>query len=120
MCLNPNRPGSCLHPVQERPDAILPTMGGQTGLNTAKGLEEAGILAKYGVELLGAKLESIDLAEDRALFKDAMYEIGIDQAQSGTANTMEEAFEIALGVRSRPAAVSGAVLRSELSESNSL
>jgi carbamoyl-phosphate synthase large subunit len=77
-------------------------MGGQTGLNTAKGLEEAGILAKYGVELLGAKLESIDLAEDRALFKNAMEEIGIFQAQSGTATTMEQAFEIALTIGEFP------------------
>jgi len=90
-----------LEPIiaKERPDAILPTMGGQTGLNTAKALDALGILKKYNVELLGAKLESIDLAEDRALFKDAMIEIGIESAQSGTATTMEEAFEVALTVR---------------------
>mmetsp|Transcript_135 Transcript_135/g.490 ORF Transcript_135/g.490 Transcript_135/m.490 type:complete len:1175 (-) Transcript_135:238-3762(-) len=93
-----------LEPIiaKEKPDAILPTMGGQTGLNTAKALSELGILAKYGVELLGAKLESIDLAEDRALFKDAMDEIGITSAQSGTATTMEEAFEIALTIGEFP------------------
>lgn len=54
---------------KEKPDAILPTMGGQTGLNIAKELSESGILDKYGVELIGAKLPSIDRAEDRDLFK---------------------------------------------------
>lgn len=55
--------------VKEKPDAILPTMGGQTGLNIAKELSESGMLDKYGVELIGAKLPSIDRAEDRDLFK---------------------------------------------------
>jgi len=93
-----------LEPIiaKEKPDAILPTMGGQTGLNTAKGLSESGILAKYGVELLGAKLESIDLAEDRKLFKEAMEEIGIRSAPSGTATTLEEAYEIALRIGEFP------------------
>ncbi|GAC1624230.1 MAG: carbamoyl-phosphate synthase large subunit [Vulcanimicrobiaceae bacterium] len=62
--------------AQERPDAILPTLGGQTGLNLAVDLSEAGIVAKYGVELLGTPLETIVLAEDRAAFKDKMIEIG--------------------------------------------
>lgn len=63
--------------LQERPDAILPTMGGQTGLNLAKNLAESGMLDKYGVELIGAKLPSIDRAEDRELFKQAMKRIGL-------------------------------------------
>lgn len=62
---------------QERPDAILPTMGGQTGLNLAKTMAESGMLDKYGVELIGAKLPSIDRAEDRELFKQAMKRIGL-------------------------------------------
>ena len=57
--------------AKERPDAILPTMGGQTGLNIAKELSESGVLDKYGIELIGAKLPSIDRAEDRDLFKQA-------------------------------------------------
>jgi carbamoyl-phosphate synthase large subunit len=63
--------------AQERPDAILPTMGGQTGLNLAKNMAESGMLDKYGVELIGAKLPSIDRAEDRELFKQAMKRIGL-------------------------------------------
>lgn len=68
--------------MQERPDAILPTMGGQTGLNLAKALSEKGMLAKYGIELIGAKLPSIDRAEDRELFKQAMDRIGLKCAES--------------------------------------
>ena len=79
----------------ERPDAILPTMGGQTGLNLAKALAESGILAKYGVELIGAKLPSIDKAEDRELFKIAMADIGLSTPQSGTATSLEEARAVA-------------------------
>lgn len=67
----------CCAPAQERPDAILPTMGGQTGLNLAKNMAESGMLDKYGVELIGAKLPSIDRAEDRELFKQAMKRIGL-------------------------------------------
>lgn len=81
--------------VKERPDAILPTMGGQTGLNIAKALAEGGILDKYGIELIGAKLPSIDRAEDRDLFKKAMDKIGLKMATSKTANTLEEARVIA-------------------------
>lgn len=78
---------------KERPDALLPTMGGQTGLNLAKELAEQGILKKYGVELIGAKLPSIDRAEDRELFKQAMKRIGLKTPPSKTATTLEEAIE---------------------------
>src|SRR4030081_1085352 len=68
--------------AQERPDALLPTIGGQTGLNLAIDLAEAGVLDRYGVELIGAKLLAIKKAEDRLLFKDAMRKIGLDLPQS--------------------------------------
>ncbi|UFN49542.1 carbamoyl-phosphate synthase large subunit [Roseomonas sp. OT10] len=77
--------------AKERPDAILPTMGGQTALNTALKLAEAGVLAKYGCELIGAKAEVIDKAEDRLKFRDAMTKIGIESPRSAIAHTMEEA-----------------------------
>ncbi|KAK9950308.1 hypothetical protein M0R45_005805 [Rubus argutus] len=80
---------------KERPDAILPTMGGQTALNLAVALAESGALEKYGVELIGAKLEAIKKAEDRELFKQAMKNIGIKTPPSGIANTLEECIEIA-------------------------
>ena len=80
--------------AREKPDAILPTMGGQTGLNTALDLARKGILDKYNVEMIGATKESIDTAEDRELFKVAMEEIGIEVAQSGLAHNLEESFEI--------------------------
>ena len=80
--------------ARERPDATLPTMGGQTGLNTALDLARKGILDKYNVEMIGATKESIDTAEDRELFKVAMEEIGIEVAQSGLAHNLEESFEI--------------------------
>ena len=80
--------------AREKPDAILPTMGGQTGLNTALDLARKGILDKYNVEMIGATKESIDTAEDRELFKVAMEEIGIEVAQSGLARNLEESFEI--------------------------
>jgi carbamoyl-phosphate synthase large subunit len=75
----------------ERPQALLPTMGGQTALNLAKGLAESGVLQKYGVELIGAKLEAINKAEDRQLFKEAMQRIGVPLPKSGYANSLEEA-----------------------------
>ena len=78
---------------KEKPDAILPTMGGQTALNLAKALSEQGILDKYNVELIGAKLESINKAEDRELFADAMQRLGLAMAKSCIANTMEEAYK---------------------------
>ena len=79
---------------KEKPDAILPTMGGQTALNLAKALAEAGSLEKRGVELIGAKLDSINIAEDRLLFKEAMLEIGLNQPGSATATTMDEAVKV--------------------------
>ncbi|KAF3791385.1 Carbamoyl-phosphate synthase large chain [Nymphaea thermarum] len=80
---------------KERPDAILPTMGGQTALNLAVALAENGVLDKYGVELIGAKLGAIKKAEDRDLFKQAMENIGIKTPPSGIGTTLEECLEIA-------------------------
>ncbi|WP_095983276.1 carbamoyl-phosphate synthase large subunit [Melittangium boletus] len=80
--------------AQERPDSVLPTMGGQTALNLAKALAEQGILEKYGVRLIGASLEAINKAEDRQLFKAAMQRIGVALPESGYATNMEEAFAI--------------------------
>lgn len=79
----------------ERPDALLPTMGGQTALNLAVALSECGALDRYGVELIGAKLEAIKRAEDRDLFKRAMAAIGLKTPPSGIGNTMEECAAIA-------------------------
>src|SRR5204863_828166 len=78
----------------ERPDALLPTIGGQTALNLAIEIAEAGILERYGVELIGAKLPAIKKAEDRDLFKAAMERIGLDLPRSGYARSIEEAEEI--------------------------
>ena len=78
----------------ERPDAILPTMGGQTALNCALDLHRNGILEKYGCELIGASPEAIDKAEDRQKFKDAMTKIGLGSAKSGIAHTMDEAVAV--------------------------
>lgn len=80
---------------KERPDALLPTMGGQTALNLAVALAESGALDKYGVELIGAKLEAIKKAEDRELFRQAMKNIGIKTPPSGIGTTIEECLEIA-------------------------
>jgi carbamoyl-phosphate synthase large subunit len=77
--------------AKERPDALLPTMGGQTALNLAKALAESGVLDRYNVELIGAKLEAINKAEDRQLFKEAMQRIGVPLPKSGYATTVEEA-----------------------------
>ena len=77
--------------AQERPDALLPTIGGQTGLNLAIDLAEAGVLDRYGVELIGAKLPAIKKAEDRNLFKAAMEKIGLDLPRSGYARSLEDA-----------------------------
>ena len=79
---------------KERPDAILPTLGGQTALNTAVAVAERGVLEKYGVELIGAKLPAIRKAEDRTLFKAAMEKIGLDVPRSGFAHNFEEALEV--------------------------
>lgn len=80
---------------RERPDALLPTMGGQTALNVAVQLAQQGILEQYGVELIGAKREAIEKAEDRDLFKQAMQRIGLAVPRSGLAHTLEEAKQIA-------------------------
>jgi carbamoyl-phosphate synthase large subunit len=87
---------------KERPDAILPTMGGQTALNTAVSLAKMGVLEKYGVELIGAKLEAIEMAEDRKLFKEAMERIGVAMCPSGLGTTMEESRAIAQEIGSYP------------------
>ncbi|MBA3838034.1 MAG: carbamoyl phosphate synthase large subunit, partial [Zymomonas sp.] len=75
----------------ERPDAVLPTMGGQTALNTALALYNDGTLAKYGVQMIGADAVAIDKAEDRQKFKAAMEKIGLESARSAIAHTMAEA-----------------------------
>ncbi|MEG1203377.1 MAG: carbamoyl-phosphate synthase large subunit, partial [Comamonas sp.] len=80
--------------AKERPDAILPTMGGQTALNCALDLWKHGVLDKYKVELIGAKPEAIDKAEDRLKFKDAMTKIGLGSARSGIAHSMDEAWVV--------------------------
>jgi carbamoyl-phosphate synthase large subunit len=80
--------------AKEKPDAILPTMGGQTALNCALDLWKHGVLEKYKVELIGAKPEAIDKAEDRLKFKDAMTKIGLGSARSGIAHSLEEAWAV--------------------------
>jgi carbamoyl-phosphate synthase large subunit len=79
---------------QERPDALLPTMGGQTGLNCALDLVREGVLEKYGVELIGASREAIDMAEDRGLFRQAMTDIGLSTPRASVAHSMEEGHQI--------------------------
>ena len=81
--------------AKERPDALLPTLGGQTALNTAVGLAEKGILKKYKVEAIGANIKAIKKGEDRQLFKEAMKNIGLDLPKSGRAYKLKEAGEIA-------------------------
>ncbi|MBF2003051.1 MAG: carbamoyl-phosphate synthase large subunit [Synechococcales cyanobacterium M58_A2018_015] len=88
--------------AKERPDALLPTMGGQTALNLAVALSKNGVLEKYNVELIGAKLPAIEMAEDRKLFKEAMERIGVGVCPSGLANTMAEAKQIAHEIGSYP------------------
>ena len=95
---------TCIEPINhnivekiiklEKPDAILPTMGGQTALNCALDLDRLGILEKYNVEMIGASKKAIDLAEDRAQFKDAMKEINLDSAKSFIAHNINEALDI--------------------------
>jgi len=80
--------------ARERPDALLPTMGGQTALNCALDLAKNGVLAKYGVELIGASREAIDKAEDREKFKQAMTRIGLASARSAIAHSLEEALQV--------------------------
>ncbi|MBL6728586.1 MAG: carbamoyl-phosphate synthase large subunit [Methylophilaceae bacterium] len=79
---------------KEKPDALLPTMGGQTALNCALDLDREGVLKKFNVELIGAKKEAIDKAEDRQQFKEAMTKIGLASARSAVAHSMEEAFQV--------------------------
>jgi carbamoyl-phosphate synthase large subunit len=80
---------------RERPDALLPTLGGQTGLNTAMALWRKGVLDKYGVEMIGAKADAIEKGEDRLKFKQAMQKIGLDLPVSGVAHTLDEARTVA-------------------------
>jgi carbamoyl-phosphate synthase large subunit len=88
--------------ASEKPDALLPTMGGQTALNLAVALSKNGVLDKYGVELIGAKLPAIEKAEDRLLFKEAMAKIGVPVCPSGIANNIEEARSIAIEIGTYP------------------
>ncbi|WP_185804474.1 carbamoyl-phosphate synthase large subunit [Pontivivens nitratireducens] len=92
---------------KERPDALLPTMGGQTGLNTALELDDMGVLAKFDVELIGAKREAIEMAEDRKLFREAMDRLGLENPKATIVNSMEEAMaainEVGLPAIIRPA-----------------
>src|SRR5471032_2982112 len=80
--------------AKERPDALLPTMGGQTALNCALDLAKHGVLEKYGVEMIGAKKEAIDKAKDREKFKAAMTKIGLESPRSALAHSMEEALQV--------------------------
>jgi carbamoyl-phosphate synthase large subunit len=90
--------------AREKPDALLPTMGGQTALNCAKALAESGVLDKYNVELIGAKLESINKAEDRQLFNDAMRKIGLEVPRNAVVKSLDEARK-ALGFVGLPAII---------------
>src|SRR5262245_45477893 len=83
---------------RERPDALLPTVGGQTGINLAIALGDRGALDRLGVEVLGAGIEALQLGEDRLLFKQAMEEIGLKVPRSGYAGSLEEAREIAADI----------------------
>jgi carbamoyl-phosphate synthase large subunit len=88
--------------IKERPDALLPTMGGQTALNIAVALAKSGVLEKYSVELIGAKLPAIEKAEDRKLFNEAMAKTGVKVCPSGTASSLEEAKAIAHRIGTYP------------------
>ncbi|WP_310410405.1 carbamoyl-phosphate synthase large subunit [Chamaesiphon sp. OTE_8_metabat_110] len=88
--------------IKERPDALLPTMGGQTALNIAVSLAKSGVLEKYGVELIGAKLAAIEMAEDRLLFKEAMARIGVPVCPSGIATNPVEAREVSKQIGTYP------------------
>jgi len=80
--------------AKERPDAVLPTVGGQTALNLAIDLHKAGVLEAFGCELIGASVQAVEIAEDRQLFKDAMTQVDLPVAHSGTAHTLDEALQI--------------------------
>jgi carbamoyl-phosphate synthase large subunit len=88
--------------IKEKPDVLLPTLGGQTALNTAMSLHRAGTLEKHGVRMIGAKPDAIEKGEDRLLFKNAMLKIGLDLPQSGVAHNMEEARAIAEEIGTLP------------------
>ncbi|HEU4895539.1 MAG TPA: carbamoyl phosphate synthase large subunit, partial [Acidimicrobiia bacterium] len=81
--------------ARERPDALLPTLGGQTALNVSTQLARSGVLERHGVEMIGAGLDAIDRAEDRGLFKETMESIGLEVPQAGYARSMSEAVKIA-------------------------
>ena len=87
---------------KERPDALLPTMGGQTGLNTSLALADMGVLDKFNVELIGANREAIEMAEDRKLFREAMDRLGIENPKATIANTMEECMAAQLTMSACP------------------
>jgi carbamoyl-phosphate synthase large subunit len=97
--------------AKERPDALLPTMGGQTALNLAVALAKNGVLDKYNVELIGAKLPAIEKAEDRKLFNEAMAKIGVAVCPSGTASTLDESKAIALQIGTYPLIIRPACTR---------
>ena len=109
--------------IKERPDALLPNLGGQSALNLATDLSKAGILEKYGVRVIGVQLDAIERGEDRQAFKDTMASLGIATARSEIANTLEEAEKIAgdisYPVVIRPAYTMGGIGRSEEHSLNS-
>src|SRR3989337_185703 len=80
---------------REKPDALLPTLGGQTGLNVSVALYESGVLQKHNVQMIGAKYEAIKKGEDRNLFRESMKKIGLDLPKSGLAYSLKEAMEVA-------------------------
>ena len=88
--------------IREKPDALLPTLGGQTALNTAMALFESGVLKKHNVQMIGANADAIKKGEDRQLFKEAMEKIGLDMPLSGTAHNMEEAWEVVAKIGTFP------------------
>ena len=88
--------------IAERPDALLPTLGGQTALNASMDLFKSGTLDKHGVRMIGANADAIDKGEDRLRFKEAMLKIGLDLPHSGVAHTMEEARQIAEEIGTMP------------------
>ncbi|MFZ4588094.1 MAG: carbamoyl phosphate synthase large subunit, partial [Terrimicrobiaceae bacterium] len=87
---------------REKPDAVLPTLGGQTALNAAMALVASGALERHGAKLIGANAEAIKRGEDRLIFKNIMIEIGLDCARSGVAHTLEEARQVAVEIGTFP------------------
>src|SRR6202453_884288 len=120
--IEPLLPGPLAQIIErERPDALLPTLGGQTALNLAKALHEDGTLARFGVELIGANYDAIDRAEDRERFRETMLEAGLRVPRSAIAHTIDDGYaaagEIGLPLIVRPAFTlggrGGGVIRSE-------